>query len=695
MKDKIDRLVRILESDGGFYLLAVHSFIEHHMRNNFPHYDGSWTITFNTNLYNYKKYLIEENPGFFLNELSSFKSIMDQKKIINSVRHDFDMVTPEEVRAATFNFLQFCRAVGIDEILLEDLKDSLEVWNKKSSRKVDLLEVNKIKEELFQLKKENSELLVQYKEFEETKAVKKYLESRINTLSLEIELEKKHSREKNDKLNELRKNQIKLNDEKKQVDNRISRFINVDKYLKNLLRVSLYTRTRMDYERSLTELTSEQKDILKNITLKSDFLVKGGAGTGKTLVLLEAMKETNAGTLAFANKKLLLLTYTNTLVKYDRYISEIMDISDGDTRINTSDSFLNSIYENTYMELQIDYSIIQTFCKEQDQIDFLDDKQLRQELEDFLYGNNISEKEYITDMISRKGMKTKLSREQRREVWNFKKEVEKQMLECSKVSKAFSRTQLLGQDFQQEFDHIFIDESQDLYPVELQLLKKLSKLSLVLAGDTDQSIYGIGSPYQRAKISTAGTTRILKTNFRNTIPIHNLAEQFRKKVISPSAFREGPIPELYTAVNTGELYDQLVEKVKIFLNTIEYDPENISILAPSAKILGKIKERLEMENIPAVNIKDSDFSFKSTGTIRLSPLHSSKGLDIPVVMLFIPILFYNRELEIEESEILVRNLIYVSMTRAMENLNVFTKLDSDDPVIKDLVGLMNNDILNK
>jgi len=243
----------------------------------------------------------------------------------------------------------------------------------------------------------------------------------------------------------------------------------------------------------------------------------------------------------------------------------------------------------------------------------------------------------------------------------------------------------------QDYDHIFIDESQDLYPVELKILKILSKSSLVMAGDTDQSIYGIGSPYQRAQISTSGSTRILKMNFRNTIPIHNLAENFRKisgydfdASITPTAFREGPIPEIYTAADTSELYDQLVEKVKVFVNTIEYDPENICILAPTATFLWKIKDRLEKEGFSTVNIKDPEFSFKSEGSLRLSPLHSSKGLDIPVVLLFLPILFFNKEIGMEDSETLVRNLIYVSMTRAMDNLTIFMKEEPDNKILMDL-----------
>lgn len=692
MKDKINRLLSMIGSDGAFYILAIHSFIEHHMCCHYPGFDNSWSITFNTNLYNYKKYLIEQNPGKFLNELSSFKFIMDQKNMIDRIMHDFDSVSQEEVRASTFSFLQYSKAVGIDQSLLSSFNDSLKMWGQKKSSAEDLAELEAVKNELVRIKLENHSLLEQYKEFEEMKAVRKYLESRIETLSLEMELHKRNSHEQRDTLQGLK-------DEKQEMDYKISKYQNIDRYLKNLLRVSMYTRSRMDYERSLTQLTPEQKNVLTSITLKRDFLVKGGAGTGKTLILLEAMKQANAGVLDFAGRKMLLLTYTTTLVKYDRYLSEIMKIDDGISQINTADSYLNNIFEKQFPDISIDYSLITQFCRENNNTDFFDEKQLRQEIEDFLYGYNISEYEYIDGMISRKGMKSKLSKVQRRKVWELKSILEKMMTESHRVSKAYSRFLLHRCETEAAFDHIFIDESQDLYPVELQLLKKKSRICLVMAGDTDQSIYGIGSPYKRAEVSTGSTTRLLHTNFRNTLPIHKLAEEFRKKgdisydrKITPEAFRDGPVPELYSSDETEELYDLLIEKVKIFVNTIEYDPENICILAPTANFLKKIGDRLESAGFSTVKIKDPDFSFKSEGSIRLSPMHSSKGLDLPVVLLFIPILFYNRELDRDESHKMMRNLVYVSMTRAMENLNIFTKEGTDDSVISDLIELMESQV---
>jgi superfamily I DNA/RNA helicase len=72
------------------------------------------------------------------------------------------------------------------------------------------------------------------------------------------------------------------------------------------------------------------------------------------------------------------------------------------------------------------------------------------------------------------------------------------------------------------------------------------------------------------------------------------------------------------------------------------------------------------------NIRDEEFSFKQEKTIRLSTLHSRKGLDFAVVLLFLPTLPPRGDYDDKTGDTLVRNLIYVAMTRAMDNLNVFT-----------------------
>ena len=238
-------------------------------------------------------------------------------------------------------------------------------------------------------------------------------------------------------------------------------------------------------------------------------------------------------------------------------------------------------------------------------------------------------------------------------------------------------------------DYLFIGESQDMIPVELEVLKKLTTYAVILAGDTDQSIYQARSPYSRGGFQLRGNTRVLHTNFRNTIPIHEFAETYRKKAVKgnsdgsdkAAAFREGPSPEIYTLKAGGHLSELLIQKAKVFIEEIGYAPENIAILIPSVKVRSRIEEGIKKAGYDSVWVKDDEFDFRQEGVIRLCPIHSSKGLDFPVVMLYLPFFFPPKNDEEEKKQ---RNLLYVACTRAMDNLNIFVD-PGKNPLLKDLV----------
>jgi DNA helicase IV len=163
------------------------------------------------------------------------------------------------------------------------------------------------------------------------------------------------------------------------------------------------------------------------------------------------------------------------------------------------------------------------------------------------------------------------------------------------------------------------------------------------------------------------------------VPIHDVTEAYRKlsgledeEAGATVAFREGPVPELYTAPTRQDLMRLLLRKASLFIERLGYDPENLAVLAPTKTDLAAIGDMLGHAGYQHANIRDDDFSFKHEKTIRLSSLHSSKGLDFPVVLLFLPSLPPRTEYDGKTGETLVRNLIYVAMSRAMDNLNVFT-----------------------
>ena len=197
-----------------------------------------------------------------------------------------------------------------------------------------------------------------------------------------------------------------------------------------------------------------------------------------------------------------------------------------------------------------------------------------------------------------------------------------------------------------DISYLFLDEVQDFTPVALMILRELTTRFMVMAGDVDQSLYNYQSSFIRAEIKIRGTTRALKTNFRNTSQICRLADNFRKRCPSNSwdnyaeafTFREGPVPELYLSETIDDMKKLLIKKLKIFIEDLGYDPENICILVPRNVEIQNIKEHLKDADYEVVNINSENFNFCDTAKVRISTLHSSKGLDFPVVLLYLPYL---------------------------------------------------------
>ncbi|HYW84434.1 MAG TPA: UvrD-helicase domain-containing protein, partial [Spirochaetia bacterium] len=404
------------------------------------------------------------------------------------------------------------------------------------------------------------------------------------------------------------------------------------------------------------------------------FLIRGGAGTGKTIVLLHALenlrRQRDAELELKAGPRILFLTYTNTLVKYDRYVAEILNTKDADSQIFTADSFFQARLRMLGQGQRVDYALISKLAEKLNTTGFFSTQELAVEIEDFIFGNLITREEYVDQMIPRRGMRQPLSAGQRETVWSIVERVKAEMEESGLLSKNYSRTKLIDHLVARpddarlrDLDFCFVDESQDLSAADLKALKLMTQRGLIMAGDTGQSIYGLSSPYKRAGVDITGRSRVLHTSFRNTVAIQEITEAFRKlsrldddEGGASVAFREGPIPELYTAATRDKLARLLLRKAALFIDTLGYDPENITVLAPARTDLVTIGDMLGHAGYQFANIRDEEFSFKQEKTIRLSTLHSSKGLDFAVVLLFLPTLPPRGDYDDRTGDTLVRNL---------------------------------------
>ena len=99
----------------------------------------------------------------------------------------------------------------------------------------------------------------------------------------------------------------------------------LERYLRYLGRLSIYTRTRMDYEQSISQLTPEQEQIVSSLNPARSILIRGGAGTGKSLVLIECLRRyLSQKQLPLGDQaSVVLVTFTRALARYSRYIAEI------------------------------------------------------------------------------------------------------------------------------------------------------------------------------------------------------------------------------------------------------------------------------------------------------------------------------------------------------------------------------------
>ena len=597
---------------------------------------------------------------------------------------------PEETRAARHNFLAFCALCGIDDRVRGALSPALAEWKERRAAPWKGSERARLQYAILDLQDANAALLSRSVEWAQDRKRLAELDGEM----LRLDAERRRAVERDDAGTEraasLDAERAECERQKAAIAARLDTYRDLDEYVQNVRRYSLYTRTRMDYERGVMQLTAEQEEAVDAVRPGRDFLIRGGAGTGKTIVLLHALGSIVRGVqgeLALhPDARILFLTYTNTLVKYDRYVAEILREGDADKLIHTADSFFQERLRLLGRQQRIDYGIAGRLAAALNTTGFLSAPELAVEIEDFIFANLVTRREYVEERIPRRGMRQPLSAGQREAVWALRDKFVETMEHDGVLSRNYSRAVLIRRleaapedPALRDLDFAFVDESQDLTAADLRALKLMTRRGLIMAGDTGQSIYGVSSPYRRAGVEIAGRTRVLHSSFRNTVPIQEIADAYRalsgleeEDGAGAAAFRDGPAPELYTAGTRSELAQLVLRKTALFIDTLGYDPENIAILAPTKTDLATIGDALGHAGYRYANIRDEEFSFKETGTIRLSTLHSSKGLDFAVVLLYLPALPPRGDFDERAGQGIVRNLLYVAMTRAMDNLNVFT-----------------------
>ncbi|MBW4635174.1 MAG: NERD domain-containing protein [Iphinoe sp. HA4291-MV1] len=235
---------------------------------------------------------------------------------------------------------------------------------------------------------------------------------------------------------------------------------------------------------------------------------------------------------------------------------------------------------------------------------------------------------------------------------------------------------------------VMIDEGHDFQPEWLKLVVQMvdpQTNSLLVLYDDAQNLYREKFrkkfSFRSLGIQAQGRTTILKLNYRNTAEVLAVAYEFAKEamisigknledmpvLVEPTSVgRHGPTPELINLPSFRQEIEYLKTRVQQFHE--RGTSWNEMAIVYRSKFMGEqVYQQLQQALIPVewVNANSASRDYKpAQRSIKLMTMHSSKGLEFPVV--FIPGIGYLPNQSCNPTA--EARLLYVAMTRAINQL---------------------------
>lgn len=260
-----------------------------------------------------------------------------------------------------------------------------------------------------------------------------------------------------------------------------------------------------------------------------------------------------------------------------------------------------------------------------------------------------------------------------------------------------------------QYGAVLIDEGHDFQPEWLKLVVSMvdpDTNSLLLLYDDAQSIYStkaqLGFSLSSVGVQARGRTSVLKLNYRNTDEILQFAYRFAGRYLSPSDQDEDHVPLVAPSSAGRHGPDPVIKQFKSFEQEAAYTaylfrrltkeqaiPLSDMCVAYRSGWMGeKLQQAFMKEQIPVhwLGTAKSKRAFKPADErVRLMTMHSSKGLEFPVVAVsgvgFMP---DERAEPAAEAK-----LLYVAMTRATEKLLVTYHRETE--FTRQLLGIADSD----
>jgi superfamily I DNA/RNA helicase/mRNA-degrading endonuclease RelE of RelBE toxin-antitoxin system len=477
----------------------------------------------------------------------------------------------------------------------------------------------------------------------------------------------------------------------------------------------------------LIALDPEQSEVLERIKGNGPYLLKGSAGTGKSLVGLYHMRDLiqhRVGSSLFdgSTDRYGVITYTNTLVHASQTLLESISPSSAHSEIqcSTLDKIAYDLaakaLDRKPMALNTEgiakwlhlYVMPGLDPMERNIVERLGLDYIADELEQVIHGNGlVSLSEYLE--VSRSGRKYRLRDVERKTLW---KVYEAFKLVCQqRNAQTFEEWRLLALNYLRSsstyprFTALFVDEAQDFSKVARQLCLELVKdpRHLLLAADSGQSIYATPPSWAQSdsRLKLTGKSFSLRRSYRATREIGQAIAPLRMELPDgeePSGHAgpvfSGPKPqwiELPLETHADAVCRLVMQHTQA---TPPVHPGQIAVIVRDNGHAQKYEIALKRNGIQAARVsKESPLKIDAKH-VHIITAHSSKGLGFPVVIvpeveagtypwkyLMEKANEQDQRDQIEENE---QRLLYVALSRASYYLHMLTDPRNPSPFIRKL-----------
>jgi hypothetical protein len=450
-------------------------------------------------------------------------------------------------------------------------------------------------------------------------------------------------------------------------------------------------------------LHPSQRRVAYRVSYSGPAQVTGGPGTGKTVAALHRVKHLLTRS---PDSRVLLTTFTNALAGSLR--DNLALLLDGDERllvrvdVTTVNAYAHRIVTGLggsapkpvgdRDERQVWRRVIRRLGLP------WTEQFLSQEYRHVVLAQDVRSAEAYVRVV-RRGRGSRLPEAKRPDVWRAMEAFTAEL----RGSGVWSHLQVCAEaarllteagDSAYRYDHVVVDEAQDLHPAQWRVLRAAVASGpddLFLTGDPHQRIYDSRVSLGSLGIAVTGRTSRLRVNYRSTeeilawatgiidgAAVEDLGGEGRDSLSGYRSLLHGRRPRTGGYDVEAAEVEAFVERVREWLGQ-GIRPGEIAVCARFNLLLDAVRGKLTAAGIPAVRVRDNPRPGEDG--VRLATMHAMKGLEFRCVAVLgatasaVPFAREITPVEVDRLQhdtdmLRERCLLFVACTRAREDLAV-------------------------